>query len=456
MLRTPGAGTRRWTPTSAAVVLGSMWGLAALGSASTSVVLGETAADLGLGTSATAWVFTIFALAFAAATPVFGRVADSRGARTPFVLGTVLLAVGAALSALAPSLPVLLAGRALQGVGAGAIPVLVTTILSARFEGNDRAVALGRVNSLVVVLSSVGPLIGGALGALAGWRLPFALPLLALALLPLAARLAPTTGTGGRLDTRGAVLVAASAATLLGLVQSLGDGGPVVVALLVLLPLLLAATVWHVRRHPDGFLPAAVSRSPAVTRAAVGGATMPALYFAALVAIPLELSSQGWTPLENGLLLLPGALVGAALSFNSAPILRRLGRRRAATVGLAMAATGGLISAGVGAWALWPGIGFIGMASGYALAQPALAGTVAAAVDEKVRGAAVGVFTLSFFLGAGLGSAIVGGLGEILGLPGALAVAALAPVLGVLTLLTAKPSPAWGGAGVRAPLPVTD
>ncbi len=426
-----------------------MWGLAALGSASASVVLGDLAADLGLGTAATAWVFTVFALGFAAATPVFGRVADAVGPRTPYVVGTALLALGAALAAAAPSLPVLLAGRAMQGIGAGAVPVLVTMILSARFSGDDRAVALGRTNSMVVVLSSVGPLLGGALGAVGGWRPPFALSFIALALLPLAARLAPTRGTGGRVDLRGAGLVAASAAVLLGLVQSLGTGGPAVAVLAVALPLLLLATVHHVRGRPDGILPAAVSRSPAVTRAAVGGAAMPTLYFAALVAVPLELSSRGWTPWENGLLLLPGALVGAAVSFNSAPILRRLGRRRVAVLGLGVAGAGGLVSAGIALSPLLPGIGFIGMAAGYALAQPALAGTVAAAVDERVRGAAVGVFTLSFFVGAGLGSAVVGGLGDVLGLMGALSVAAIAPLVGVGVLVTGRSSPAWGGPGRR-------
>jgi MFS family permease len=426
-----------------------MWGLAALGSASTSVVLGDLAADLGLGTAATAWVFTVFALGFAAATPVFGRVADAAGPRTPFVVGTALLALGAALAAAAPSLPLLLAGRAVQGVGAGAIPVLVTMILSARFAGDERAVALGRTNSLVVVLSSVGPLLGGALGALGGWRPPFAASLVAVALLPLAVRLAPARGTGGRVDLRGAALVAASAAVLLALVQTLGTGGAALTALALALPVLLLATALHVRVRPDGILPAAVSRSPAVTRAAVGGATMPTLYFAALVAVPLELSSQGWTPWQNGLLLLPGALAGAAVSFNSAPVLRRLGRRRAAVLGLALAGTGGLVSAGVDTLAVLAGIGFVGMAAGYALAQPALAGTVAAAVDEEIRGAAVGVFTLSFFLGAGLGSAVVGGLGDVLGLAGALAVAAAAPLVGVLVLVTARSSPAWGGSGRR-------
>ena len=434
-----------WTPTRAAVLLGVLWGLAAMGTSATSVVIGPLTEDLGLGTSGAAWVLTSFALAFAASTAVFGRVADSTGARTPFLVGGVMLAVGAAVSAAAPDFVVLVLGRLLQGLGAGAIPVLTTTVLSSRFAGSDRAVALGRTNSVVLVLISTGPLLGGALGVLVGWRGPFLLPLLVLPLLPFAARLAPATGTGDRFDSVGAALVAGTAAALLGLVQTVGDPGPVtLVAGVLLLPLLGGLVLW-VRRHPDGFVPLEVVRQDAVVRAGVAVAGMPFVYFAGLVAVPLQLAQQGWDPFENGLLLLPGALVGAVVSFSSARVLARLGRRGTAMLGLCLSGTGALVSAGVMLSPWLAGVGFVGLSTGYALAQPALVGTVAAAVPERLRGAALGLFTLTFFIGAGLGSALVGGLGDVIGLSGALGVAVAAPVVGVLVLATARRSAAWGG-----------
>lgn len=438
------AGTT-WSPTRAAVLLGILWGLASMGTSATSVVIGPLADDLRLGTAGAAWVLTAFALSFAASTAVFGRVADVVGPRTPFLVGGAMLATGAAVSAAAPDFVVLVLGRLLQGLGAGAIPVLTTTVLSARYAGRDRAVALGRTNSVVLVLTSAGPLVGGALGVLVGWRGPFLLPLLVLPLLPLAARLAPAHGTGGRFDAVGATLVAGTAAVLLGLVQTVGDPGPVTVVTGVLaLPLLVALVVW-VRRHPDGFVPAEVVHDQAVVRAGVAGAGMPVVYFAGLVAVPLSLAEQGWDPFENGLLLLPGALLGAAVSFNSARVLGRLGRRGTAVLGLSLSAAGALVSAGVVMSPWLAGLGFVGLSTGYALAQPALVGTVAAAVPERLRGAALGLFTLTFFLGAGLGSAVVGGLGDVLGLAGALAVAVTAPVAGVVVLATARRSAAWGG-----------
>jgi MFS family permease len=356
-----------------------------------------------------------------------------------------MLAAGAAVSAAAPDFVVLVLGRLLQGLGAGAIPVLTTTVLSARYLGRDRAVALGRTNSVMLVLTSAGPLVGGALGVLVGWRGPFLLPLLVLPLLPFAARLAPARGTGGRFDAVGAALVAGTAALLLGMVQTVGDPGPVTLATGLLALSSLGALVVWVRHHPAGFVPTEVLREQAVVRAGVAAAGMPVVYFAGLVAVPLSLAEQGWDPFDNGLLLLPGALVGAMVSFNSARVLGRLGRRGTAMLGLALSAAGALVSAGVALSPWLAGVGFVGLSTAYALAQPALVGAVAAAVPEQRRGAALGMFTLTFFLGAGLGSAVVGGLGDVLGLSGALAVAVLAPLVGLVVLATARPSAAWGG-----------
>lgn len=434
-----------WSPTRAAVGLGVLWGLAAMGTSATSVVLGPLSEDLSLSTAGSAWVLTSFALALAASTAVWGRVADSVGTRTPFLVGGVMLAIGAGLSSLAPSFELLLLGRLLQGLGAGAIPVLSTTTLSARYAGPERSVALGRSNSVVLVLTSLGPLLGGTIGVLVGWRGSVLLPVLALALLPVAYKLAPSRGTGARVDALGAGLVASSAAAVLVTVQTIGQPGPLTVVAGVLAVPLVALVVLRVRRHPHGFVPLDVVREDVVIRAGVAAAAMPVVYFAGLVAVPLVLAGQGWDPMQNGLLLLPGALMGAAVSFNGARVVARLGRRGTAVLGLVLSTVGALVAATVGFSPWLAGLGFVGLSTGYALAQPSLVGSVAAAVPGEVRGAALGLFTLVFFTGSGLGSAVVGGLGDLLTLPGALALAAIAPAVAVVVLATAKPSAAWGG-----------
>lgn len=430
----------RWSPTAAALVLGALWGLGAMGTSAASVVLGELREDLQADVSAVAWVLTIFALTFAAATPVFGRLADTFGPRRPYVVGVVLLSLGALVAATASNLPVLLLGRAIQGVGAGSVPVLTSAILSARFVGHDRAVAFGRANSAVVVLVGMGPIVGGVLGTLGDWRVPLALPVLALLVLPVTYRLAPARGTGARVDLLGAALVAGTSASLLILVQTAAAPSPTTLLAAIGTPV-LAALLWRqIRRVPDGFLPAELVGNPTVRRASLAAAAMPVVYFASLIAVPLYLADQGWTPLDNGLLLLPGALLGAAVSFSSARVVARLGRIGTARLGLGISLVGALGVASLGLHPGLAGIGFLGLASGYALAQPSLVGEVAAAVPDRLRGGALGVFNLVFFIGAGLGAAIIGGLGATMPLGAAMFVTALAPIGALVALRRITPA----------------
>lgn len=428
------AGGSRWTPTTAALILGTLWGLAAMGTSAASVVLGDLQADLDIPVSSVAWVLTIFALTFAASTPVFGRLADAVGPRTPYVVGVLLLSTGALITATASGLEVLLIGRAIQGVGAGSIPVMSSAIISLRFSGTDRTIAFGRVNSAVVVFASMGPIIGGVLGTLGGWRLPFALSVLALLVLPITYRLAPSEGTGEPVDLLGAALVAGTAASGLVLVQTLSSLGPMTLAAAAATPVLAWLLSRHIRSHPDGFLPQELLSNAALLRVSVAAAAMPVVYFAALIMLPLDLAQQGWTPLANGLLLLPGAIIGSTISFNSNRAVSRWGRIGSATLGLSLSFVGALAVAAVGLHPALAGLGFVALAAGYALAQPSLVGEVSVIVPERLRGGALGLFNLVFFIGAGLGAAIIGGLSGPLGLRGAMLVTAIAPLLAVLIL----------------------
>lgn len=423
-----------WTPTRTALVLGTLWGLAAMGTSAASVVLGDLRDEMDVPVSSVAWVLTAFALTFAASTPVFGRLADTFGPRRPYVLGVGLLSLGALVAALAPSIGVLLLGRAIQGVGAGSIPVLSNAIISARFEGSARAVALGRANSAVVVLASLGPIIGGVLGTAGSWRLPLALPVLALVLLPFTYRLAPASGSRAPVDLVGAALVSASAASLIVLVQTATSLSLLTAAAAATTPVLFLLLVRRVRRVPDGFLPAELVANPTLVRSSVAAASMPVVYFASLIAVPLFLAARGWSPLANGLLLLPGALVGSTVSFNSSRAVARWGRVGTARRGLVVSLAGSLAVSAMGVNPLFAGLGFVAIASGYSLAQPALVGEVAVAVPERLRGGALGLFNLVFFIGAGFGAAVIGGLGETIPLGWAMLVTAVAPIGALLTL----------------------
>jgi MFS family permease len=420
-----------------AALVGLLFGLAGMGSAAVAVTLPEIAADLGLTTGGASWAISLYALMLAVATAVYGRVADLAGIRLPLLVGVGLMTAGAVLGAFAPSFEVLLGARLLQGTGAAAVPTLGMAIVSARYEGSVRTAALGRVAGMAAAVSALGPLAGGLVADVANWRAVVALPALGLLLVPALWRAIPAQGTGARLDVLGAVLVAGTAAGLVLLVQSPASGTVVATAGAVLLGLGVPAVAARVRRRPEGFLPRAVIHEPVVVRSALAASAVPAAWFALLIAVPAVLAAEGWTPLQVGLALVPSALTGFLAPRLAGPLLARLGPARSlvasgvtAAVALGVAALG---AAGGSAPVLVTAVVLVTFSFG--LGQPALMAAVGGAVPADVRGVALGIATLVFLVGGGVGSAVVGGIGEVLGLDRSLLLLAALPLAGCLALV---------------------
>ncbi len=420
-----------------AVVLGLLFGLGGTGSSAVSVALPELARGLGVSTAASAWVISGYAVAFAVATAIHGRVADLVGIRAPLATGVVLMAVGALLAALAPAFPVLMIGRVVQGCGAAAVPVLAPALVSARWSGEVRARALGRVAGMAATLSALGPVIGGALYVAGGWRASVVLPIAGLLALPVIRRVAPASGAPGRLDAPGALLVAATAAGLVLLVQSPSAGSGAAVVGGMLLGAGVPAVVARVRARPDGFLPRGVITNSVVLRSAAAGAVVPAGWFALLVAVPTALAARGWTPLGVGLVMAPSALAALVMPRVTRVLLTRVGSGRILAAACPLAGAGVLVAAagartGVVALLL---VSVMAVTVAFSMGQPAMVDAVGSAVEEPRRGVALGVATLIFLVGAGVGAATVGGLSGLLGIAGALAVLVVVPAAGTVLML---------------------
>jgi predicted MFS family arabinose efflux permease len=420
-----------------AALLGLLFGLAAMGTSAVGVSLPEVGSEFDLSTAGTSWIISLYALMLAVATAVYGRVADLAGIRLPLVVGVGIMTAGALLGALATSFELLLAARLMQGAGAAAIPVLSMAIISARYEDVVRARALGGVVGTAAAVAALGPLAGGLLTDTLGWRGVMALPALGLLVLPVLWRAVPTEGTGARLDLLGAVLVAATASGLVLLLQSPASGFVVAGAGAVLLGLGVPAAAAQVRRRPEGFLPHAVVREPLVVRSALAAAALPAAWFALLIAVPAVLAMHGWTALQTGMALLPTAVIGFLGPRIAAPLLVRLGPISAIALSDAMA-TFALLLAALGA-TLGSAIILVSAVMlvmfAFGLGQPALTTAVGDAVPTTVRGVALGVASLVFLVGGGIGSAVVGGFGDVLGLDRSLLLLAVLPCAGGLLLL---------------------
>jgi MFS family permease len=405
------------------------------------VALPDLAAELEISASTAAWMVSGYTVALAVATPTHGRLADMVGIRLPLCLGVGAMALGALVAALAPSFGVLMVARVVQGAGAAAVPVLATALVGVRWPRAEQGAALGRIAGVAATLGALGPVLGGALESAGGWRWAVAVPVLGALAIPGLWRIAPGTGTGERVDRLGAVLVALAASGLVLLLQSPSAGAVAAVLGAVLLGVGGPLLALRVRAHPNAFLPREIVTNPTVLRSAFAAAAVPASWFALLLGVPLAAASWGWSPLATGTLLLPAAVVGFVSPPVARTLLARLGPRRSIATACPTAVVALLVAAAGGATAspVLLAIAVMLVTCAFGVGQPAMISSVGAAVPAGQRGVALGIATLVFLTGASVGAALVGGLAEMIGVPGVFCLLVVLPLAGLVTLLLGGP-----------------
>ncbi|MET7403911.1 MFS transporter, partial [Dactylosporangium sp. NPDC005572] len=193
------------------------------------VALPHISADLRLDRAALTWVVTAYTLMFGGLMLLGGRLADLLTARRTLLAGLAVFTAASLVSGAAGSATTLLAGRALQGVGAALLSPAALSIVTTTFSGTERHRALGVWAALGGSGSAIGVLLGGLLTAGPGWRWIFFVNLpvgaAVLVALPVLMRGWPAARRRERLDLPGAVLVtAATAAAIYGLTNAGDDG----------------------------------------------------------------------------------------------------------------------------------------------------------------------------------------------------------------------------------------
>lgn len=165
---------------------------------------------------------------------------------------------------------------------------------------------------------------------------------------------------------------------------------------------------------------------------------IPAAWFALLIAVPAVLVARGWEPWHVGVALLPSAAAGLLAPRVAGPTLVRLGPAASLAIAGATASVAQVVAsagAALGSATLLVTAVVVAVTGAFGLGQPALMAAVGESVADEVRGVALGVATLMFLVGGGVGSAVVGGLGEVMGMPRSLLALAALPVLGVLSMV---------------------
>lgn len=308
-------------------------------------VLGE---QLEMDTVALAWVITAYVLAFGGLLLLGGRLADRYGHRRVFVIGVVGFVAASALAGLSVSSEMLLAARALQGVGAALLAPSALALVTQLFpQPGDRAKALGIWGGVAGIGSAAGVLLGGVLTSAFGWQSVFfvnvPVGVVVIVAIPfLVSRDIP--GLRAKLDVPGAVTITGALVAAVGAlsaVEQVGFVHPLTLGLAIAALGLGIAFVVVERRSAEPLVPLGIFRNRNLTVGnivilLVGGA-MVGLFFALSVFMQAVL---GYDALTAGLTQLPlaGALVVAA---GVAPmLLTRLGAPRSLAGGLVVLAAG--------------------------------------------------------------------------------------------------------------------
>ena len=235
-----------------------------------SVALGSIQTDLGAGVSALQWVVSAYALTFAGAMLAFGMVADEFGRKKVMLIGVGIFCAGSVMAAVAPNADVLIAGRAVMGLGAAASePGTLSMLRHVYDDERARTRALGVWTAVSGLALAAGPVIGGALVGVWSWRGIFWFNLaFGLAALVAGAVLLPESADpdAHRVDISGVVLGAAALTALtFAIIDAETDGfaAPAVIALLCVAAVAGAAFFWRERRAAHPLLDLRYLRVPA-------------------------------------------------------------------------------------------------------------------------------------------------------------------------------------------------
>lgn len=287
------------------------------------------------------WLITGYMLINGVLVPISAYLVQTFSSRDLFIFAMGSFGLGSLISALSPSFAVLLTGRLVQAIGAGIIMPLMMNVFLAIFPPESRGKAMGVMGLTMIFAPAIGPTLSGWIVENYSWRLlfyislPFAFVSVILAVFWLK-NVLPLTRP--KLDVLGTVLsVIGFGALLYGLSRagSLGWGSGEVRGTIAVGVLALIWFVFHSLRVPNPILEMRVFRYDIFAMTSLVSALVTLAMFSAMVILPIYLQNiRGFSPIQAGLLLLPGALVMGVMSPIAGALFDRVGARPLAIIGL--------------------------------------------------------------------------------------------------------------------------
>jgi EmrB/QacA subfamily drug resistance transporter len=409
------------------------------------VALPAIESAFGLPISTAQWVISTYAIALAGFLMLAGRCSDLYDRRVVFAIGLGLFTAASFVGGVSPNVAVLVAMRALQGLGAAIVTPSAMAILMEIFpSGDERNRALGLWNTVGSAGIAAGMLVGGVLVQYLGWRsvffvnVPVGIAILALTpfVIPKDERVRPRMP----LDLIGSACLTSGLVLLIFSIESVADRSAdwdtwVELAFAVLL--LVAFVLWE-RRAKSPLIPARLFRYENLVPGTINTFFEVAAYVAAFIFSSV-LAQQGnhYSPLVTGLAFLPSSIAITAIAGPlSAPMVKRIGVRGVGFFGGISLMAGALIllltRPGMPYWAgLLPGTVLIGFGGMWTYQAGVIAGLSAVATEDQ--GLASGLINASVQAASSIGVGLAAALSMAFGLPWAFVVSLVAAVLAFVT-----------------------
>lgn len=412
--------------------------LAALDQTIVTPALPVMGASLG-GGEWVSWIVSAYFLTATAVTPLYGKLADLKGRRPVLYTGVGIFVAGSLISAVAPSMAVLIAGRALQGLGGGGLMALVQTIIGDVAPPRERGKYMVYIAGIWATASIAGPVLGGVLAEYVHWsaifwlNLPLGAMAVGLSLKPLS-RL-PNIRRDHKLDVLGALMI--MAATLLFLLAlTLGGhsypwGSPLILGMLTVSAAAFILFAWYQFQPAEPLLPPRIfgDRVIALTSATAFLATAGMFGLSVYYPVYLQLI-EGFGASAAGLALLGPMIGSVAGSSISARLLRKGGHyKRLPMIGsllsLVSLAVVGLLVGHVSFWV----IEALALLTSFGQGTLFPVGTVMVqnAADPRDLGTATGAYTFVRSLGSVVAIAVLGAIVGSAGIGDHISVGALDP-----------------------------
>jgi EmrB/QacA subfamily drug resistance transporter len=373
------------------------------------------------GFSIFSWLFSIYLLTQTVTIPVYGKLADVYGRKPVLLVGIVVFLGGSALCSAAWSMVALIAFRALQGIGAGAIHATVQTVAGDLYSLRERGRVQGWLSSVWAVAAVAGPTLGGVFADYVTWRWIFLINLptgaLALTLIVRFLHEAPASGRRHRIDYAGSALILAACGML---VFALLQGGvawawssPASIGCFAAAAVLAAATVLVERRAAEPVVPGWVWRNRVVAGSNLGYVALGLIVIGPSTFLPTFAQTVlGFGAVAAGFVLATMSISWPTASALSSHLYLRIGFRDTALIGAVVAL------AGVGwfvflpfAPPVWAVVGStLVLGAGLGLISTPLVVGVQSTVPYERRGTATGSLMFCRFLGQSLGAAVFGAI----------------------------------------------